>query len=259
MIGRIVNGIKHPELAFKYLARIVLDKIYNNFPKIEHFFEIQMMDRRLPRAIRAARGAGFACNVIYDIGARHGYWSEYLNRHIDAQFFLFEANEEHTPILQRRAYPFVTEILSDAQKEVTWYGTGSTGDSYYKENTEAYDDVAGKPMLTKTLDAIVFERKFPLPDFIKLDTQGSEIDILNGAADCLFHAVFVYIECSLVNYNDGAPQLTEMIAFMNSRGFVAWDIGEEHRKAGALIQLDVLFIRRKAYDMISPENAGLRY
>jgi FkbM family methyltransferase len=259
MFSRIVNGLCHPVLAARYIGRKSLDKLFNTLPAFEEFISLQLMHRRLPKSLNAARKVGLPCNVVYDIGARHGYWSEYMSRHIKAEFILFEANEEHASRLKDRGFRFFTGVLSDRDKEVQWFGKGATGDSYYKENTSVYDNVESVTKRATTLDKLIKHQSLPLPDVIKLDTQGSEIDIMEGAQKALDHATFVYIECSLVDYNKGAPQLTEMISYMKSRDFVPCDVCEEHRKSGALIQLDVLWVRRSAYHLINSESNDLYY
>lgn len=59
----------------------------------------------------------------------------------------------------------------------------------------------------------------PLPDLIKIDAQGAELDILNGALQCLSHANDVILEAQTVNYNEGAPQADTVTAFMKDAGF----------------------------------------
>lgn len=258
-IRKAVNGIRHPVLAGRYLSRAAIDGLFNVAPGTEAFFKSILMDRKLPRTIAEAAVKGVATRVVYDIGARHGWWSEFMNRHIPAEFILFEANDEHAPLLERRGFRFFTGILSDRERNVVWYGKGETGDSYYRENTKHYSDVEATTKRTSTLDAVIAANDLPLPDLIKLDTQGSELDILNGGQRALSHASFVYIECSLVDYNAGAPQLAEVIEYMNKHDFIPCDLGEEHRKNGALIQLDILFIRRVAYKALDASTSGLHY
>lgn len=259
MIPRIVNGIRNPMLAFRYLGRKALDRLFNAIPSLEEFTRIQMMDRRLPKILNAASRVGLPSAVVFDIGARHGYWSEYLSRHLKAEFILFEANEEHSWRLKERGFRFFTGVLSDRERDVKWFGKGGTGDSYYKENTSTYGDVGGVTKRASTLDLQIDLHSLPLPDLVKLDTQGSEIDIMKGAPKAMANATFVHIECALVEYNEGAPQLSEILAYMKSQDFLPCDICEEHRKGGALIQVDVLFVRRSAYQLMDPETTNLRY
>src|SRR5215469_1112343 len=130
-----MNGFAHPILALRYVSRKELDWIYDRMPSVEKFVWNQIMDRRVPRAIDAARKAGLRVDVIYDIGARHGGWSKYLRRRVKAEYILFEANEEHGQIIAASDFRYFTGILSDSEKDVLWYGKGDTGDSYYRENT----------------------------------------------------------------------------------------------------------------------------
>lgn len=259
MFLRIANGLRNPMLAFRYIGRKALDRLFDAFPSFEQFTRLQLMDRRLPNMLNAARRVGLQSNVVFDIGARHGYWSEYLSRHLNAEFILFEANEEHAGRLKARGFRFFTGVLSDCERDVKWFGKGGTGDSYYRENTSIYEDVAPVIKRASTLDQQIEQNSLPLPDVIKLDTQGSEIDIMKGAIKAMGHATFVYIECALVDYNEGAPQLTEMLAYMKSQNFLPCDVCEEHRKGGALVQIDVLFVRRSAYGLMDADTRDLHY
>lgn len=142
---------------------------------------------------------------------------------------------------------------------VDWYGRLGTGDSYYRENTSFSDNLASEKRRTQTLDNLIKRNNLPTPDLIKLDTQGSEIDILRGGDLALSGAKFVYIECSLVNYNEGAPQLADYVGFMSSKGFIPYDLCEDHKKGGALIQVDILFVRKEVYYSLDPDTKNLYY
>lgn len=72
-------------------------------------------------------------------------------------------------------------VLSDMIKTVTFYQsnqTDDTGDLYYKENTQFYKNISGTEVKTNTLSKLIHENNLPTPDYIKIDTQGVELDIL---------------------------------------------------------------------------------
>jgi len=99
------------------------------------------------------------------------------------------------------------------------------------------------------LDSLVEERGWPMPDFIKLDTQGSELDILRGAPRCLAHARGLQIECSVQQYNEGTPLLPDVLAFGQAAGFRVYDIAQFHFDARKeLSQLDMLFVRSELFN-----------
>lgn len=75
-------------------------------------------------------------------------------------------------------------------------------------------------MKARTVDALVAERNLPLPDLIKMDVQGAELDVLRGAANTLQHAKDIILELQKVEYNKGAPLRDGVIEYLNSIGFV---------------------------------------
>ena len=122
--------------------------------------------------------------VVYDIGAFRGEWSSYLNKTSlkNKQFILFEANKENEPYLKKEGFKYFIELLSNEEKDLKFYSQVSTGDSYFLEQTTFYKNNMD-PQIIKatTLDNLVGKNNIPSPDFIKIDTQGSELDILKGA------------------------------------------------------------------------------
>ena len=80
---------------------------------------------------------------------------------------------------------------------------------------------------------------------LKIDSQGYELEILKGSSRLLQKTSSVLLEISIIEINEGAPLLHEVVAFMASHGFLACEIMELHRRPfdQALNQLDFLFVR----------------
>ena len=99
-----------------------------------------------------------------------------------------------------------------------------------------------------------------MPDLIKLDTQGSELDILRGGLGCLKNASLAYLELPILNYNLGSPRFGEYLDFMKQCDFVPYDICELHYSNGVLIQADILFIDIEVLTRIEPSfQASLKF
>jgi hypothetical protein len=97
---------------------------------------------------------------------------------------------------------------------------------------------------TRTLKAIVQQNKLPAPNFIKLDVQGAELDILAGSDGLLEQCHAIYMECPVLEYNAGAPTFDAYIQFMLNRGYAPIQVLEQHLVNGVLTQFDILFIRQ---------------
>lgn len=136
--------------------------------------------------------------VFYDIGAYKGQWSAQVSTWCpDAEFFLFEANPKHTKDLTRTGFNFVITLLSSRVESKNYFAIGGTGDSYLQEMTYYYKDVKPSPITSSTLDEVAKTKGFPPPDFVKIDTQGSELDVIAGGLNCLMSAQFVVLEVGL--------------------------------------------------------------
>lgn len=96
-----------------------------------------------------------------------------------------------------------------------------------------------------TLDKLTANTVFARPNFIKLDVQGYELEVLRGGERALASAEAVLMEVNLLGILDGVPLFHQATQFMSERGFQVYDICTLFRRPydGALWQLDVIFVR----------------
>ena len=169
--------------------------------------------------------------VIYDIGACVLFWTnEAKEIWPDAKYYCFEAMPEVEFLFKEANLEgYHLGVLSDINgKEVEFYQNTEYpgGNSYYKENIQFnksvemfFNDSHKRKYVTKTLDTIVSENNFLLPDMIKIDVQGAELDILKGSEKCLSVCKHLILELQKVEYNIGAPLKDTVIEFVESKGF----------------------------------------
>jgi FkbM family methyltransferase len=185
-----------------------------------------------------------------DIGANVGSFAMSIrNTFPDIEMFLIEANPFCDNALRNTGIPYQVVCLSDKEQEVKFFFEDNnfqgTGASYYIEKTIHYSKKNFTTIQTKLLDDVIFSnfgnyKKF---DFIKMDTQGSELDILRGAKKTADHAKYILIETSLVEYNENAPLQDEVFKYMNSIGFKPVELIETHLHNNVIVQEDWIFTR----------------
>lgn len=200
-------------------------------------------------AVASLRRAGVPINVVYDIGACRGDWTRQIKCVLpDAEFVMFEANPAYRDHLAQSGLGQVAiGVLSNpGRASVAFYNGTNTGDSYYRENTSVYENQASIDLPCITLDELMDQQMLPPPDFIKLDTQGSELDILAGAPFALHEATLVLIEVSFVEYNQGAAGIGDYLACMKANDFLPLALTQLHYHDNVMVQGDVLFIKREA-------------
>jgi FkbM family methyltransferase len=160
------------------------------------------------------------------------------------EILMLEANPFCDFALKNTGIPYEMVCLSNEEKEVKFYFEDSnfmgTGASYYIEKTPHYSKQQHVVLQTKLLDDVVGDRSF---DFIKMDTQGSELDILRGGQKTAQKAKYILLELSLVEYNEKAPLKDEVIAYMDSIGFKPTELIDTHYHEGVLIQEDWMFTK----------------
>lgn len=170
---------------------------------------------------------GFEPKVIYDIGSCVLHWTkESLKIWPDSTYYLFEGMDSVGFLYDEIGFQYHLGVLSDVDdKELTFYQSNRSpgGNSYYKEHSWATELYYGKDseriVKTTTVDTVVRMRNFELPDLIKIDVQGCEIDILKGMQYSLRNCKHLIVELQHSQYNIGAPLNVESIAFIESLGF----------------------------------------
>jgi len=188
--------------------------------------------------------------TILDIGANVGqFYNNCKDVFPDAYYYLIEGNTKCEESLLSFNIDYSIELLSDKNKEVDFYvrihEDRCTGNSIYREKTLFFDDdqVLIEKRKTTTLSQLFPNKIF---DLIKIDVQGSELDIIKGGISIIKNSKAVILEVSLVEYNENSPTKEMVYSFMNELGFKDVEILENinHPLTYELIQQDVLFINQ---------------
>jgi hypothetical protein len=95
------------------------------------------------------------------------------------------------------------------------------------------------------VDDAVGERSLPGPYVLKVDVEGGELRVLDGAAHVLGGSELVLLEVSLFELVPGAPLLHDVVAYMHERGFVVYELYGGHVRPldGALAMINLAFVR----------------
>jgi FkbM family methyltransferase len=180
-----------------------------------------------------------------DAGAHFGETNQLIRSiYPDTRVISFEANPSCEHILKQSGIEYVICLLGKENLEsVPFYinpnDITSTGCSIYKEESVHFKDagVINLPMY-KLDDIIPPEVKM---DFLKMDVQGAEIDILEGAQKLLPNIKWVYLEVSFVKCNDGAPLFDTVFKYLSDRNYRISDLCDPTWLDNKLIQCNFLF------------------
>jgi FkbM family methyltransferase len=213
--------------------------------------------------------------VLFDVGASMGIHPRWKLLKERFHCFGFEPNEEEYAKL--RPDPQITWInaaLADKNGSIDLHLTKAFQNSSTRHpNREVLAELAWgdghKVVRTlevpcKTLDTVAKESD-ARPDFLKLDTQGTELDILQAtSAELINGLVGIELEVSFLQVYEGQALFSETDAFLRRHGLLCWDFGNVLRMKprgldgyqspyGRLISCDALYFRRPNPAM-SPEQ-----
>lgn len=204
---------------------------------------------------------GFAPACVVDVGGSNASWSTAMCEVFpEARFELFE------PLAGRRSdYDHILEWALRTHPnfrlhEVALGTTNGTTEFWNEEHG------VGSSLLTKNapqsqvvvvpirrLDDYRREHDIPQPQLVKIDVQGGELMVMQGAPRTIEHADMLHIETWLGRgYGSQTPLLPEVMDFLRPFGHVLVQLGEYWRKPDQeLFVVDAFFAHRRLIDRLS--------
>jgi FkbM family methyltransferase len=228
-------------------------------------FVLAPIRRTMQQALDHLKHLGFQPSVIIDAGAGSGT-EELLRSFPDVFTFWVEPMEEFEPALQelRARHPGKVVIAAAGPRDgeiVLYAHENAYGSSVLHESDGRIADGTERKVRMVRLDTLLTGMDLGGQALLKVDVQGFEIQVLEGAVRTLPQCEVVILEASFFKLHESAPEFFELLAYMNDRGFVAYDIVDGHNRPldNALAQKDVVFVQvngrfRTTHEWSSPEQ-----
>lgn len=213
----------------RYISQPVSPALVDELTELRRVSQLDSLPVAHKDYLASMKADGCAPKVIYDIGANVLHWARAVKSvWPQTPIIAFEAMNEVEPLYIEARIPYHLGVLSDTAKIVDFYQntTFSAGNSYYRESGEFgtnADQIFAEGNIIKkqtaSLDDVVAQYNFPLPDLIKMDVQGAELDVLKGAQKTLQSCNDLILELQEKQYNLGAPLAPVVIEYLKTQGF----------------------------------------
>lgn len=208
---------------------------------------------------RHLRKLGLQLDHFFDVGASIGRWSSRMSRDFPhSKFTLFEPLIDHSTDYGLRMKTTLSRH-PDFQLYKVALGPecGKSKMFLYPENLVgstalplAHEPPDARPVEIDmlTIDYVVEEFRLPIPQVIKMDTQGCELGILKGGTRTLPNVEVLLLECWLTRaYGPTTPLLFEVADWLRKLDFHLWDLGNAWRDdTGVLVAQDCLFLNARS-------------
>lgn len=211
------------------------------------------------------RKLGFNPATVIDVGVAYGTFALY-DTFPEANHLLVEPLEEWREALENLSHKYKAQ-----------YVIAAAGASPGKITIHVHDDLVSSSALHEiegshvdgrprevpviTLDGLCQEKGLRGPFMLKIDVQGAELNVLDGATGILEDTEIVVLEVSLFKTMSTNPEFYDVVQYMKERGFVTYDIFNFALRPldGALSQVDIAFVKengqfRKNHAYATPEQ-----
>lgn len=215
--------------------------------------------------------------TLVDVGARGGIDPRW-RRFADVLHVIeIDADEEAEPGNARGVarYDLIRAAVGGSHGPANFYVTRDAGcSSMLRPNrallaqfpeAERFDVVNIATVRPRPLDQIIRERDVAGVDFVKVDTQGSELSILAGSTAALASAVGIEVEVEFLPLYQGQPLFGEVDSFLRASGFELFDLNRVYWRRparpaagrGQLAFADALYFRSADHLADASCRAGL--
>jgi FkbM family methyltransferase len=201
-------------------------------------------------------------SILVDIGANVGMYSVFSAMTRQVRVYAFEPESQNYALLNaniaanglsHRVLAFPVALSDTMQLDKLYLSDFSAGGSCHSFAEEVgFDLQPRKAAFTQgcfsvTLDQLVESGAIPVPDYIKLDVDGIEHKVLQGARKTLANPK---VKELLVELNTHLPEHNAIIEFLLAQGFMydGSQVKGALRKSGAFEGVGEFIFRRRARD-----------
>lgn len=204
--------------------------------------------------------AHFNIDTLFDVGANEGQYAQAMQKlGYDKELISFEPVKATFDTLSKKAFGITNwktynfalgdkdteDYINISKNTVSSSMLEMLPEHVKQEADSAY--ITKEKIVVKKLDSIFNSYvKQNNSVYLKLDVQGFEKNVIEGATDSLQKIKLIQLEMALVPLYKGELLLADMINYMESKGFILYTLipGFNNYETGQLFQTDGIFARK---------------
>ncbi|WP_375570122.1 FkbM family methyltransferase [Seohaeicola saemankumensis] len=212
----------------------------------------QLLSSPTGRLFETLASLGFEPRHIVDVGCNHGNWTRTARIVFpDANVSAFEPQEmlvdKHTDLaVDPRVEMYYKGVGDfDGSAPFTFHGRDDSSSFIYSASEAEDQGLAQAEVEICRLDTAMAASVFGPPDMVKIDAEGLDLNVCEGAPNTLSHAQILLVEATVAcpTYPNTATAVFEK---MDSLGYRLFDITDLNRtpNKGVLWLVEAVFVRK---------------
>lgn len=201
------------------------------------------------------QSSGFQPNFIMDIGSNIGGWTRNFLRYFpNTNVLMVEPQERLKPRFQDLLDDQVKYLAAgvgnqDGVLKFTLHERDDSCSFVYSEEQAKELGLQQIEVPIKTINSIIKENNFPVPDLIKIDAEGLDLEVLDGASDIMGKTEIILVEatvCSSVYKNTMAA----VIKKMDENGYQVYEVTDLNRPFAdnpILWLIELVFVKKDSF------------
>jgi FkbM family methyltransferase len=195
-------------------------------------------------------------DVVLDVGANRGQFTLLVKGLFpSATVVAFEPVEQALAVLRRLAAGMkgvtVVATACGAQRGSTTVNVAEDDDNssllpptHRQLELDPRSSTSGTEAVDiAPLDDLVDQRLLAGVSLLKIDVQGTELDVLRGATNLLKAVTYLYVELSFLERYAGQSAPSDIVRLLDRSGFALLHLHNPISARGGLVQVDALFGR----------------
>jgi len=190
---------------------------------------------------------GFSPKHIVDVGANHGNWTRASLQYFpEAQYTLLEPQKELMVHVQDlvaagRAIRWINAGAADKSGTLPFFVARRDDSSNFVEASA--DSPGSIPIQVWSLDDLLVKYELPVPELVKIDAEGFDLKVMQGAKTLLGKTDVFLLEASVLCPYENS--VAAVVQFMAEHGYRLIDITEINRspKHNVLWLTELVFLR----------------
>lgn len=196
--------------------------------------------------------AGYKPKFVIDIGANTGAWTkEILNYFPDVSVLMIDPQESLKYKFQDILNDKITYLpvgvgdKNDVLK-FTLHRRDDSSSFIYSEEDAKEQGLEQIEVPIKTLNSIIKENSLSYPDLVKIDAEGLDLEVIDGATD-LYGKTEIFMVEAAVGCKNYKNTVLKMINKMDDAGYQLFDITDLNRpfqKTPLLWLVELVFVKK---------------